>query len=156
MRKPMIIAGLATAAALVVGGGVAVAGVQETPTPAASSSAPAPAPSTPAGTPSTSVPTDDDRKQGEPAPAVAREAAEKTALAQVPGGKVTEAELDTENNTQVWEFDVTGTDGVENEITVNATSGAVIANEKDDDTDEQDDQDDATDDQDDANDVDDD
>ncbi|MFC4535644.1 PepSY domain-containing protein [Sphaerisporangium dianthi] len=100
MRKSVIIAGLAAAATLTAGG-VALAAQQE-----------------PTGSPSSAT----------SAPAVPRDQAEKTALAKVPGGKVTSAELDDEHGKQVWDFDITGTDGVEHEITVDASSGAVVTN----------------------------
>lgn len=101
MRKPMIIAGLA-AAALVVGGGVAYAGAQDE------------APSSTG-----------------PAPAISQQQAEKTALDKVPGAKVTSTELESEDGTQVWEVDLTGTDGVEHEVEVDAAQGTVLKTETD-------------------------
>ncbi|MGW4640325.1 PepSY domain-containing protein [Sphaerisporangium sp. NPDC004334] len=64
---------------------------------------------------------------------MSREQAEKTALAKVPGGTVISAELDTENGKQVWEFDIAATGGPEHDITVDATSGTVLADTQDDD-----------------------
>ncbi|MET8160540.1 PepSY domain-containing protein [Sphaerisporangium sp. NPDC005289] len=104
MRKSVIIAGLATAATLTAGG-VAYAAQQDAFSPSPSASA----------------------------PAVSREQAEKTALAKVPGGTVTSAELDAENGKQVWEFDIAATGGTEHDITVDATSGTVLADTQDDD-----------------------
>lgn len=165
MRKPMIIAGLATAVTLVAGGGVAIAARQD-PTPAGSSPT---APSSPATTsPSTAAtPGDDDRDDRNDAredgpnstatPAVSRDQAERTALGKVPGGRVGEAELDTENGKPVWEIDVDGTDRVEHEFTIDALDGTILKSESDtpgaDDADDADDTDD-TDDTDEVNDTD--
>jgi hypothetical protein len=62
---------------------------------------------------------------GAPAPAVSQAQAERTALAHVPGGKISESELGSPNGTQVWEVEVTGADGTEHAFDVDATSGAL-------------------------------
>jgi glucose/arabinose dehydrogenase len=56
------------------------------------------------------------------------DAAEATALAQVPGGKVTAREIETEKGVLVYSFDVkeTGKEGYQ-EVTVDATTGAVVS-----------------------------
>ncbi|WP_067177280.1 PepSY domain-containing protein [Microtetraspora niveoalba] len=47
-------------------------------------------------------------------------------LATVPGGRITELNLDTERGRTVWESDVITPDGVKHEVTVDAASGAVV------------------------------
>jgi uncharacterized membrane protein YkoI len=59
---------------------------------------------------------------------IERAAAEKTALARVPGGQVKEAELETENGKLVWSFDIaqpTSPNIVE--VQVDAMTGQVVA-----------------------------
>jgi uncharacterized membrane protein YkoI len=59
---------------------------------------------------------------------VTEEAARASALAKVPGGKVTESELEREKGKLIWSFDITvaGKPGVE-EVQVDAVTGAVLA-----------------------------
>lgn len=116
MRKPTIIAGLATATVLAVGGGAAFA-ASKTPTPSTTT-------------------TSSENRTSTTAPSVPREQAEKTALEKVPGGKLTSTEsteLETENGKQVWEVEVTAPDGVEHEISVDAAKGVVVSEEVEDD-----------------------
>ena len=55
-------------------------------------------------------------------------AAEATALAQVPGGKVTHREIENQKGTLVYAFDVkeTGKEGYQ-EVTIDATTGTVVS-----------------------------
>lgn len=64
------------------------------------------------------------------APPVARQQAEKTALARVPGGTVKSAELEKEHGRQVWSFDIAqrGTTDLR-EVLVDAHTGAVLADD---------------------------
>lgn len=64
---------------------------------------------------------------------VAERDARKTALAQVPGGKVQSHELERENGKLIYSFDikVAGKPGVE-EVNVDAVTGAVVAHEHED------------------------
>jgi len=64
-----------------------------------------------------------------PEPTVARAAAERTALAEVPGS-VTGSELDLDDGE--WDVDVTAADGSRHEVGVDATTGEVVARESDD------------------------
>jgi len=59
---------------------------------------------------------------------VTADAAEATALTQVPGGKVTAREIETQKGVLVYSFDVkeTGKEGYQ-EVTVDATTGAVVS-----------------------------
>lgn len=59
---------------------------------------------------------------------VDRLAAEKTALARVPGGKVKEGELERENGKLVWSFDIAKpkTHNI-TEVQVDAISGSVVS-----------------------------
>lgn len=59
--------------------------------------------------------------------------ARKTALAQVPGGKVQSHELERENGKLIYSYDikVAGKSGVE-EVNVDAVTGAVVAHEHED------------------------
>lgn len=61
---------------------------------------------------------------------LARPAAERIALAKVPSGVVQSAELERENGTLVWSFDI-ATPGSKDihEVQVDANSGAVVASE---------------------------
>lgn len=56
--------------------------------------------------------------------------AEKTALAQVPNGKIKEAELENENNILVWSFDIS-TPSSKNitEVQVDAKTGKIVSTE---------------------------
>ncbi len=56
------------------------------------------------------------------------DAAEATAMTQVPGGKVAAREIETEKGVLVYSFDVkeTGKEGYQ-EVTVDATTGAVVS-----------------------------
>lgn len=60
-----------------------------------------------------------------------RDAAEKIALARVPGGTVREAELEKEHGRLIWSFDITasGTEEV-TEVEVDANTGEVISTKK--------------------------
>ncbi len=55
-------------------------------------------------------------------------AARETALARVPNGKITEAELEKEDGKLIWSFDikVAGKSGIE-EVQVDALTGTVVA-----------------------------
>lgn len=57
---------------------------------------------------------------------VDRAQAEQAALAKVPG-TVSDAQLGDENGDVIWEIDVTGADGAQHEVKVDAGSGIVIA-----------------------------
>jgi uncharacterized membrane protein YkoI len=59
---------------------------------------------------------------------ITADAAEATALAQVPGGKVAVREIETEKGVLVYSFDIkeTGKEGYQ-EVTVDATTGAVVS-----------------------------
>ncbi|MEV7008023.1 PepSY domain-containing protein [Streptosporangium sp. NPDC051022] len=117
MRKPMIIAGIATAAVLVAGGGAAMAAADAEPTPAATTSSPS-----------------DDHGTAT-APKISSSQAEKTALDQVPAGWVTSAELETEHGRQTWEIEVRSDNGGEHEFTVDAETGSLITGKADKDDD---------------------
>ncbi|MFL5519481.1 MAG: PepSY domain-containing protein [Gemmatimonadales bacterium] len=60
---------------------------------------------------------------------VTEKAARATALAQVPGGKVTKHELERENGKLLYSFDITtkGKTGID-EVQVDAVTGAVLSN----------------------------
>lgn len=60
------------------------------------------------------------------APAIGREQAGDKAREAVPGSTVVSAELDDEGRTTVWEVELRTPDGVEHEVTIDATSGAVL------------------------------
>jgi len=62
---------------------------------------------------------------------ISRTDAEKTALAKVPGGNVTDAELEKEDGKLIWSFDI-GTAGTKDvtEIHVDAKTGEIVAVEK--------------------------
>jgi uncharacterized membrane protein YkoI len=57
-------------------------------------------------------------------------AARKTALAEVPGGEITKAELEKEDSLLIWSFDikVEGKEGIE-EVHVDAKTGKVVKRE---------------------------
>jgi uncharacterized membrane protein YkoI len=60
-----------------------------------------------------------------------RDAAEKIALARVPGGTVQEAELEKERGRLIWSFEITTTGSDEvTEVEVDAKTGEVISTEK--------------------------
>ncbi len=63
-------------------------------------------------------------------PKISKEAATRTALAVVPGGRVQTAELETEHQRLVWSFDikVPGKPGIE-EVQVSAITGKVVVHE---------------------------
>jgi len=71
---------------------------------------------------------------------VTAERAQEIALGVVPG-RVTEIELDDEDGRTVWEIDVAGEDGWEYDIDVDATTGEVVKQERDDDLDDDSDDD---------------
>ncbi|MFF4419050.1 PepSY domain-containing protein [Streptosporangium sp. NPDC001559] len=114
MRKPMIIAGIATAAVLVAGGGAAMTAANAEPTPS-----------------STTSDTPGDRGAAK-APKVLSSQAEKTALEQVPAGWVTSAELETEHGRRTWQIEVKGGDGGEREFVVDAETGSLVTGKTDD------------------------
>ena len=61
---------------------------------------------------------------------VSRPQAEQTALAQVPGGKITEGELEKENGNLVWSFDIATTGSKDiTEIQVDAITGQIVSRE---------------------------
>ncbi|NKS24017.1 metallopeptidase [Rhodococcus hoagii] len=55
-------------------------------------------------------------------------AATAVLLTEVPGGAVTELDLDSANGTTVWEADVIDESGTKHELTVDAATGTVLAN----------------------------
>ena len=60
-----------------------------------------------------------------------RDAAEKIALARVPGGTVREAELEKEHGRLIWSFEITtpGSDEI-TEVEIDAKTGEVISTKK--------------------------
>ena len=70
-----------------------------------------------------------------PRPAIAMDAARRTALAAVPGGRVTKEEYEREAGKLIYSFDVRGAGrpGIE-EIHVDANSGRIIAREHENDS----------------------
>ena len=64
---------------------------------------------------------------------VAEADARKTALAQVPGGKVQSHELERENGKLIYSYDikVAGKSGIE-EVNIDAVTGAIVAHEHED------------------------
>ena len=59
---------------------------------------------------------------------VSKAAAQKTALAKVPGGKVTDAELEEENGKLVWSFDIATTNSKDiTEVQVDAVTGEIVS-----------------------------
>jgi len=60
-----------------------------------------------------------------------RDAAEKIALARVPGGTVREAELEKEHRRLIWSFEITtpGSDDI-TEVNVDAKTGEIVSVEK--------------------------
>lgn len=67
------------------------------------------------------------------APGVDRNRAVEAARHEVPDATVLSAELDDERGTRVWEVDLRDARGVEFEVTVDASSGAVLSAMRDDD-----------------------
>ncbi|GAA1274254.1 hypothetical protein GCM10009677_29300 [Sphaerisporangium rubeum] len=136
MTKSKIIAGLATATLLVIGGGTALAAADFSPSPAAS-----PTEDRRDGevAPSASASPEDDGGVASPAaspaaePKVSREEAERTALGKVAGGRVTSTELENEHGKQVWDVEVDAPDGTEHEFDIDAATGAIVKQEVDDD-----------------------
>jgi uncharacterized membrane protein YkoI len=65
-----------------------------------------------------------------PVAKISKEAATRTALAAVPGGKVESAELETEHRQLVYSFDirVPGKTGIE-EVQVSAITGKIVSHE---------------------------
>ena len=59
---------------------------------------------------------------------ITKAAAEKTALAKVPDGKIKEAELEEENGKLIWSFDLTrpGTKNI-TEVQVDAITGKIVS-----------------------------
>lgn len=55
-------------------------------------------------------------------------AAADAVRAEVPGGAVTELNLDADNGTTVWEADVIDGSGTKHEVTIDAATGEVLAN----------------------------
>ncbi|MFB9876387.1 PepSY domain-containing protein [Planobispora siamensis] len=125
MRKPVIVfTGLALAA-IVAGGGVALAEIDsdsESPSPAATAT-PAPETDDDAGA-SGEAEDDADLKNK---PAVLAEQAQRTALERVSGGWVVSAELGAENGTASWEVEVADGAGAAKEIVVDATTGKIVS-----------------------------
>ena len=63
---------------------------------------------------------------------ISQEQAQKIALAQVPGGKVEEAELEREHGKLVWSFDIATADSRHvMDVEIDAETGAVLEVEKD-------------------------
>ena len=63
---------------------------------------------------------------------ISQEQAQKIALAQVPGGKVKEAELEREHGKLVWSFDIATADSRHvMDVEIDAETGAVLEVEKD-------------------------
>lgn len=55
-------------------------------------------------------------------------AATAALLTEVPGGSVTELNLDSDNGTTVWEADVIDGSGTKHEVTIDAATGTVLSN----------------------------
>ena len=63
---------------------------------------------------------------------ISQEQAQNIALAQVPGGKVKEAELEREHGKLVWSFDIATADSRHvMDVEIDAETGAVLEVEKD-------------------------
>ncbi|MEU2037386.1 PepSY domain-containing protein [Nocardia niwae] len=60
------------------------------------------------------------------APAIGEQQAADKAREAVPGSTVIATEFDDEGSTSVWEVELRTPDGVEHEVTIDATSGAVL------------------------------
>lgn len=62
--------------------------------------------------------------------AITREAAEKTALAKVPGGKIKSAEIEKEKGKLIWSFDISMPNSPNiTEIQVDAKTGKIASNQ---------------------------
>lgn len=76
------------------------------------------------------------------APTLTMSQAQEIALGQI-AGQVVEAELETEDGTQVFEIEIAAADGTYSEVTIDAASGEILAKENnrrdDDDHDDDDD-----------------
>lgn len=72
---------------------------------------------------------DDDRTALQSQATVTVDQATQTALAQFPGATVHEVKLDDEDGVLVYEVELVDSAGVEHEVKVNATTGAVVATE---------------------------
>jgi uncharacterized membrane protein YkoI len=71
-----------------------------------------------------------------------RDAAEKIALARVPGGTVREAELEKEKRRLIWSFEITTTGSAEvTEVEVDAKTGEIVSVEKEADKEDEEDDD---------------
>jgi hypothetical protein len=112
-KKAAITTGVAAA---VLGGGLALALNGGGAASAAGTTA-AVAPARPAGSPAV--------------PKISRSEAEQIALAAVPGGRVTSAELESEHGVPVWSVRVTD-GGVRHDLDINAYTGKVIRDRDDD------------------------
>ena len=62
------------------------------------------------------------------APTLTMSQAQEIALGQV-SGQVVEAELETEDGTQVFEIEIAAADGTYSEVTIDAASGEILATE---------------------------
>lgn len=152
-RNKIVVAALATTAALGGGVGVAAAGGSEAPSQKALSG--------PAAEQGEATEQNEATEQEEPAlngsiqtqevageneqqeqqrlssqAKVSQADAEQAALAAVPG-KVTASELGNENGSLIWEVDVTKADGSSAEVKVDAGNGDVLAQEADDESGEE-------------------
>ena len=65
-------------------------------------------------------------------PAVSLDTAEHTARAAVPGTRVTEAEIEHEHGRTVWEVELTAEAGKQYDITLDATTGKILSQTRDD------------------------
>ena len=59
------------------------------------------------------------------------EKAERIALDRVPGGTITEIEIDRHNGRKVFEVDVRASDGREHELVIDASDGRVLSEDID-------------------------
>ncbi|WP_327302658.1 PepSY domain-containing protein [Streptomyces sp. NBC_01298] len=91
---------------------------------AAPAAAASTAPESPAATPEPAT-----AEQG--GPKTSRTQAMATAENSVPGGRITDVELETEDGTQVWEIDVMTAEPRVHHLTVDATTGALLGNRAD-------------------------
>lgn len=113
MRKPLRLLAIGAAAAVVVAGGTTAALAADH---------------------------DDDGTADRPVRAtVGLGVVEQAALAAVPGGRVTDAELENEHRRPVWELDLTTGRGQEYDVTVDAATGKVLDHSRDHDDDHDDD-----------------
>ena len=88
-------------------------------TPPASTSTPVTSMSMPAGTGTAT------------APAVAKEQAEQTAVATVPGGTLVSSQLEQEDGRTVWHVHVRNAQGLDYDVDVDAASGVVVPDDDD-------------------------